>query len=131
MSYQDRRTLQQVKLKLDRWRVRNGAPTPIPGEIWAKAVQLARQYGVGQVARALRLDHGALKRRVGAPESPPACQPPTAAPATFIELLPAASPGVIDSCVMEVRSSRGDRLRMKLHGIPASALATLTREMLA
>ncbi|MCE7875653.1 hypothetical protein DYH09_35530, partial [bacterium CPR1] len=103
----------------------------IPGEIWAKAVQLARQHGVGYVARALRLDHGALKRRVNAPESTPSCQPPTVAPATFIELLAPPSPGVIDRCVMEVRSSRGDRLRMKLHGIPASALATLTREMLA
>ncbi len=35
MSYQDQLTLQQVKLKLNRWRSRNGVPTPIPGEIWA------------------------------------------------------------------------------------------------
>lgn len=132
MSCRDLRTLQQVKLRLNQWRARNGAPTPIPGQIWAKAVQLARQYGVGHVARALRLDHGALKRRVdGYTPASPARLAPEGAPTTFIELLPAPPPQVIGRCVVEVKSARGDRLRLKLSAIPASALGTLVKEMLA
>lgn len=129
MSDRDQRTLQQVKLRLSEWRARNGAPTPSPAEIWAKAVRLARQYGVGHAARALRLDHGALKRRVNGSE--PASYPPVVAPPAFIELLPAPPSAVVDRCVLEVKSSRGDEIRVKLSGISASGLATVVREMLA
>lgn len=61
MTYREQRTLEQVKLQLTEWRVSNSAPTPIPGEIWDTAVHLAARHGVGPIARALRLDYGALK----------------------------------------------------------------------
>lgn len=129
MTYRDQRTLEQTKLQLAQWRAENAAPRPLPGKVWDKAVQLARRYGVGQVARALRLDYGALKRRVEATES--ATCTSTDPQATFIELLPVAPPAVIGRCDVEVESRRGDELRLTLNDIAPSVLATLIREVLA
>lgn len=130
MTYRDQRSLEHAKQQLAHWRTENSAPTPIPGEIWEKAVQLARRHGVGQVARALRLDHGALKRRVEAPD-PATTNPQSTPAATFIELLPVAPPVIIGRCELEVESRRGDELRLTLSEIAPSTLATLIREVLA
>ena len=131
MTYRDQRTLEQTKLELTQWRAENAAPTPLPRDIWDKAVQLARRHGVGQVARALRLDHGALKRRAEAEGRGPMGSPSAAAPPTFIELLPLAPSAVIGRCDLQVESRRGDELRLTLNDIGPSALATLIREVLA
>ena len=127
MTYQDQRTLEQAKRQLAAWRAENSAPTPLPGEIWDTAVRLARRHGVGQVARALRLDHGALKRRV---EKPATGAQEFTSP-TFIELLPVAPPATISKCDLRVESRRGDGLRLRLTDVAPSALATLIREVLA
>lgn len=128
MTYRDQRTLEQAKLELAQWRSENGAPTPIPGEIWEKAVQLARRHGVGEVARALRLDYGRLKRRVEGLN--PAVSTPPINQSTFIELLPLSAPAVIGRCKVEVESRRGDGLRLTLRDVAPSALARLIREVL-
>ena len=36
----------------------------MPGELWTAAVKLAQQDGLAETARALRLDYGALKKKV-------------------------------------------------------------------
>jgi hypothetical protein len=36
----------------------------MPEELWAAAVSLARSHGVCPIARALRLDYGALKKKM-------------------------------------------------------------------
>ena len=51
--------------RIEHWRAARKASQPMPGEIWDAAVALAREHGVGPVARALRIDFGALKKRLG------------------------------------------------------------------
>jgi hypothetical protein len=37
----------------------------MPEDLWEAAVSLARSHGIAPIARALRLDYGSLKKRVG------------------------------------------------------------------
>lgn len=127
MTYQDQQSLEHVRQQLTRWRASNCAPTPIPDAIWSKAAQLAGRHGIGQVARALRLDYAALKKRA----RPSAREAePVGAPTAFIELL---SPPLtqIGRCVLEIETARGNELRLKMRDVSSSAVATILREVLA
>jgi hypothetical protein len=49
----------------------------MPAALWAAAVALARQHGLYLMARALRVDYGALKKRMdaaGAGRGPSGCR---------------------------------------------------------
>jgi hypothetical protein len=46
------------------WRRTRERRTPMPAELWAKAVALARVSGTYPVARAVRVDYASLARRV-------------------------------------------------------------------
>ena len=116
--------IEEVRDELQNWRASNGAPKPIPADIWAKAVRLATFLGVGRVSQALHLDHGSLKKRVQragmnqhAPPSP-----------TFIELL--APPScVIGQAVVELETTRGTKLRIELAAVSATTLGTLLKDL--
>lgn len=112
--------LEQVERELAEWRRKHQAPSPIPERVWAQAAVLATHQGVGPVARTLRLNHSALKRRMGA--SPPA-EPTT----TFIELLPPAVTA-IGECSVEVESQRGSRMRIVMKNVPPSCMVDLLKD---
>ena len=50
--------------ELRRWRERQSGRPRLPEELWQSATRLARQLGVSQVARQLRLNYADLRRRV-------------------------------------------------------------------
>jgi hypothetical protein len=59
-----------VRRRLERWRqTRAYVRAPIPKDIWAAAVALARQQGVYQTARALPISYGALKQHLEAADA--------------------------------------------------------------
>jgi hypothetical protein len=114
----------------------------LPEELWAAAAKLARRDGIEEAtALALDVDRPSLQkwtdrfepgvqvqarkprrqRRAGRTVS--------AAPA-FVELL-AETTGVAPSCLVEVESPRGGKLRLELKGIQPSALAELIRAFAA
>ena len=78
----------------------------IPPELWRQATRLARRYGVSVTSRALRLDYGALRRRLEA-ETPPARV--AATPPAFVEITPSMPNG----CVIEVEDARGTKLTVR------------------
>lgn len=61
--------LQQALVRLEngvsRWRSGRARLGPMPEPLWKEAVRVAREVGVGVVARRLNLGHAVLKRRVG------------------------------------------------------------------
>lgn len=128
MTYRDRISLEQLKQQLTRWRAANSAPTPIPDRIWCGAAQLASRHGVGQVARALRLDYAALKRKALVSEQE--AMAPVVAPTAFIELV-SPPPAPIGRCVLEIESARGNEMRLKMREVTPAALGTILREVLA
>jgi hypothetical protein len=67
--------LEQAQRWFEKWRDeiggRGGRGTPIPPELWAEAVEVARVEGVGATVRALRLNAGQLRKRMAISQSVP------------------------------------------------------------
>ena len=57
------RRVTQLRGRIEGWRRQRSKGSRMPEELWTSAVSLARRHGVYPVARALRIDYGALKRR--------------------------------------------------------------------
>ncbi len=53
-----------VRRRVDRWRERRAKRGPMPEDLWEAAISLARTHGIYPIARALRVDYGALKDRM-------------------------------------------------------------------
>src|SRR5262249_62403027 len=93
--------LQQLKRRLDEWRGSQAPRARLPEELWAAAVELAGQQGLYRVAKVLRLDYAALKKRTAITSSTPVTAPPP-----FIELLNPAGAMAAD-CLIELEGASG------------------------
>ena len=80
----------------------------MPEPFWESAVDLARQYGIWQTAKPLRLDYMGLKKRLGGSEAPRV----KLAKPSFVELVP---PLAVTSgeCVVEFESTGGAKMRIQ------------------
>ena len=126
--------VEQVRRRWAEWRSTHAVRSRLPEELWAAAVELVQRDGIDATARALDVDKPSLRKWAGRlnPARPqPArrkSQPKQKAndlPA-FVELLASGS-GTGTSCMVEVESPRGAKLRLELKGIQASELAELIR----
>jgi hypothetical protein len=105
----------------------------LPEELWTTAAKLARRDGITATARALGLDRPSLQKWTDRLEPRPsvkARKPPAQQPPAFVELL-AGSTGTRNSCVVEVESRQGGKLRLELKGVATSQLAELIRGFVA
>jgi len=115
--------LQQLRQRLEEWRNAHARRSRLPEELWAAAVELARQHGLFRTAHTLRLDYTNLKKRV---QTEPGMR--AMAPAAFMELV-APSP-VTGECTVEVESVRG-KLRVAIKGMAAPDVMSLIRSWMA
>ena len=114
----------RVRRRLDRWRrTRAYSRSPIPKALWANAVALARQQGLYQTARALRLDYGGLKAHVAAAETRGR---PGRAP-TFVEWSGSTLTD-LSTWVIEL-TGPGGTVRLRGAGLALTDLATLSRTL--
>ena len=112
--------VESVRLRLESWRRNRKHRSPIPEQLWASAAELAGEYGLAKIARALRLDYYSLKERLGPGNqliSPEAKTQPV-----FVELVPQAPPA-ISECTVEIEDPTGARMRVHIKG---TALPDLT-----
>lgn len=114
------RATTDLSRRLDAWRKAHRAPTPIPADLWDKAVDLAEEQGLYKTARALHLDYGTLKKRAERRRSESSQGP------AFVECLLPSSPMIAD-CSLEVESSQGSRLRVQMKSVPAAGLLSILR----
>jgi hypothetical protein len=122
--------LEELRLRFEEFRSSHRRRERLPEELWAAAAEIAMRRGLNITARALRLDSNNLRKRMGQPADLPKAKRsrrkkmlPTA-PAAFLELLaPAASAAA--SCIVEVESMQGRKLRMELKGLATSEIAQL------
>lgn len=116
-------SLEEVKVRFEEWRRSRKGKAPIPDELWAAAAEVARTEGVSRTSTELSVEWNHLKRRMAAASA----AAPKPATARFVELVtpPAAS---VPECTIEMEGRRG-KLRIQLKNIPASYLATLSREL--
>ena len=126
--------VEQVRRRWAEWRQTHAVRARLPEELWAAAVQLVQRDGIDSTARALDVDKPSLRKWAGRlnpnPSQPtrrksPHKQRANAFPA-FVELLASGS-GTATSCLVEVESLKGNKLRLELKGIGASELAELIR----
>ena len=113
-------TTADLARRLEAWRGAHPAPTPIPAELWEKALDLAEEQGLYKTARALHLDYGTLKKRAERRSSGASRGP------AFVECLLPSSP-MIAECSLEMESSQGVKLRVQMKSIPASGLVSVLR----
>ena len=122
--------VEELRRRFEEFRSQHQTRTRLPEELWRAAAEIAGRRGINLVCRCLRLDSNSLKKWMGKGVHGPSVRrvgrkrPGMAPAATFMELLrPATS--VAASCVVEVESQRGGKLRLELKGISSSEIAQL------
>jgi hypothetical protein len=120
--------MRKVYRRLERWRKKRKGRERIPKTLWTAAGELAREHGVNQVSRVLRLEFKQLRRAAEAIGSNVHEQ---AMPA-FVELL-APQTSAAREWALELESPRG-KLRIELKGAGMTEVSGICRalwEMLA
>ena len=118
--------LEATRRRLEQWRQRHRAPTPLPESLWAEAVQLAGRYGVSRTARALRVGYYSLQDRVEKETRGAAAGGPARSAAPFLELAVAPARGV-GECILEWEDAGGGKMRVHLKGVEVPDLVALSR----
>lgn len=116
--------IEQVRTRFEQWRNSRPRTTRIPDELWAAAIEAARQDGVNRNARELHLDGGKLKRLLVAADLG-AKRGNTPQP-TFVELI-APGPTKLEECVIEFESCGGDKMRIQFKATVPPDWASLLR----
>ena len=124
--------IEQVRRRFSEWRSTHAVRSRLPEELWAAAVQLVQRDGIEATARALQIDKPSLRKwaerllpnreRAG---KQPRKQKAKGVPA-FVELLASGS-RMATSCLVEVESPKGAKLRLELTGLEPRELVELIR----
>lgn len=135
-----REDVEYLRRRFEEFRSTHAVRARLPEELWAAAAKLTRRDGIEATAQALEVDRPSLQKwtnrfeaRVEAkPRKPRRQRQPRREPAAaaFVELL-AGSTATAASCLVEVESPRGAKLRLELKAIATSGLAELIRAFAA
>jgi hypothetical protein len=109
---------------LRNWRLKHKPPERIPEELWRAMARLAREYGVGAVARALRIDDNGLKRRLLAPGAEVTSGGGAVVPG-FVEVPMVAWPNLPN--VIELQDPRGSKLTLRWAGGEVATILALAQ----
>ncbi len=85
-----------LRARLAEWRKSHPRRSPLPEEMWAAAVELARRHGLYRTARALPIDYANLRRRLNVVSPSPVVARPE-----FLEVL--VAPTQAGVCVEVLR----------------------------
>jgi len=128
--------LEELRKRFEEFRNQHETRTRLPEELWRAAAEIGERRGINQVCRGLRLDANSLKKWMGKgvdgakPKAARKKRPAVTPAAAFVELLTPATQ-VAASCVIEVESQRGGKLRLELKGIATSEIAQLIHSFAA
>ena len=136
----NREDVEHLRRRFEEFRRTHPVRSRLPEEVWAAAAKLARRDGIEAVSLALDVDRPSLRkwtnrfepRTEAKPRKPRRQRQPRREPAApaFVELL-AGNTGATASCLVEVESPRGAKLRLELKAIPTGDLAELIRTFAA
>jgi hypothetical protein len=116
-----RSRLALIRARLTQWRAQHGGRgIPVPEELWAEVVKVARVEGSGTTARALRLDRARLEARMTADRGSEVAE----ASSGFVEL-DAGRLGLSPRTVVRFHGRDGERLEIELGAGAAIDLAAL------
>jgi hypothetical protein len=137
-----REDVEQLRQRFEEFRGTHAVRSRLPEELWAAEAKLARRDGMEATARVLEVDRPSLQKWTDrfepgaqikvrkARRQRQAGRTVSAAPA-FVELLAQTTGATLHSgetsCLVEVESPQGGKLRLELKAIQPSALAELIR----
>ena len=136
-----REDVEQLRVQFLEFRKAHAVRSRLPEELWATAAKVARRDGIEATARVLEVDRPSLQKwterfeprpqakQRNAPSRRQANRKAHAAPA-FVELLTETT-RVATSCLVEVESPKGGKLRLELKTIRANEVAELIRAFVA
>lgn len=141
----DREDVEQLRRRFAEFRSTHAVRSRLPEELWAAAAKLTRRDGIEATAGALDVDRPSLQKWTNRFEPRTEAKPhklrrqrqPRREPAAaaFVELLAGSSGAALHrektSCLVEVESPRGAKLRLELKAIATSDLAELIRTFAA
>jgi hypothetical protein len=128
--------VEELRKRFEEFRSQHQTRTRLPEELWRAAAEIAERRGMNLVCRCLRLDANSLKKWMGKgvsgarPRYARRKRSAMTPPAGFVELLTPAT-HVAASCIIEVESQRGGKLRLELKGIATSEIAQLIHSFAA
>ena len=138
-NYQE--DVERLGLRFMEFRKAHAVRSRLPEELWRAAAKVARREGIEATAGVLDVDRPSLRKWTERFEPRAEAKPPSTsvrrsarkrvhvAPA-FVELL-AETTSEATSCLVEVESPRGGKLRLELKAIRSSELAELIRAFVA
>jgi hypothetical protein len=119
-----------LRLRFEEFRNAHAKRTRLPEELWRAAAEIAQKHGLNVVARSLGLDTNSLKKWMGhRGNRQPAKRKGTKRRVNtpgFVELFAPVS-SAASSCVLEVESSQGGKLRLEWKGVTSGEVAQLIR----
>ena len=145
-SASHREDVEQLGRRFAEFRNTHPVRSRLPEELWAAAAKLARRDGIEATALALEVDRPSLQKwtdrfepGVQVKARKPRRQRQVGRTAStapeFVELLAQTAGATLQgretSCLVEVESPQGAKLRLELKAIQASALAELIRTFAA
>jgi hypothetical protein len=122
--------LTELEERFRGWRESRRRGDRIPPQLWAAAVDMAREHGVPRVANRLRLNAEFLNRRMDGAVSRELASKADKPDTEFVELFAAPPPStttaaVTRECVIELENARGVKMRVELNGAGLAGLAHL------
>ncbi len=114
--------VEKARRKFVSWRGNRKARSRIPEELWTSAVVAARDVGINQACKALRLDYYALKRRVVASSESPSVE----ASSRFVEFDSGVAP-LLTEWAVEMDNGRGGRMRVAARSESGPDVVALSR----
>lgn len=113
-----------LRRRIEAWRRTRKQGSPMPEALWTTAAELAMAHGVLRIARAIRVDFGALKRRVHGLAAPE--RKTTTCPPGFVEI-PAFAAPALSEAVLELADDTGARMTCRLADGAALDVITLIK----
>jgi hypothetical protein len=118
-------SVEQVAQRFSRWRSSRVRGEHIPADLWAAAVVLSEEHGVGRIARDLGVDPDGLKKRAKHNDTSRVGR--DKGDGEFVELFVAPPSAAANSheCVVELENGRGAKMRIALNGKGVAGLRDL------
>ena len=109
--------------RFEKWRRKHKTYRRLPEYLWSAAAKLAGKYGLNRTARALRLDYGGLKKRMGASVAASSSQ--AVVEPKFLQVL-GSELTAASECIIECENINGIKLRIHLKGSQLPDLGSLS-----
>lgn len=127
-----RNDVEQLRQRFAEWRKTNAVRSKFPEELHQAAAVLAQRDGIDAIMWALKVDKPSLQKWMDRLQQQRPPKRKTSAEPTFVELLASSADfgapcKAAGSCLVEVESPRGGKLRLELTGVATSELAELIR----